>query len=51
MKKHPKLYHRLAIGKDYDIEIAFSFAGAEYMIANSSNKKSKKLSGYMVIFL
>ena len=43
IKKHPKLYHRLAIGKDYDIEIAFLFEGAEYMIANSSNKKSKKI--------
>ena len=42
-KKYPKLYHRLAIGTDYDIEVSFSFAGAEYMIANSSNKKSKKI--------
>ncbi len=50
-QKYPKLYHRLAIGKKYDLEIAFSFENAENVIINSSNKKSKKMAWIHCDFL
>lgn len=41
--KYPKFYHRLAIGRGYDIEIAFCQFRAHRVISNSSNKHSKKI--------
>lgn len=41
--KYPKLYHRIAIGEKYDLEIAFSSFDSHIIIANSPNKRSKKM--------
>ncbi len=40
---YPKLYYRLAIKEQYDVEIAFMHNEAASIIASSPNKKSKKL--------
>ena len=39
-----RLLHRFVIGRGYDIEVAFCEGFATRLIANSSNKKSKKIA-------
>ncbi len=41
--KYPRTYYQYAIGGKYDIEIAFSSFDSHIIIANSVNKKSKKI--------
>lgn len=44
VKFFPKIVHRLVVGNEYDIEIAFVEGLTSKFIADSCNKKSKKIS-------
>ena len=43
-EKYPKMFYRYFIRKKYDVEIAFIEGYATKIVANSSNKESKKLA-------